>query len=70
MNMSLYEALEDSAVHMATLRQGPGHEIIITVTDQAPSPAQAITSKPPIAACTGQQVKAKAEILWYAIMCI
>ena len=33
MSMSLYEALEDSAVHMATLRQG---QILITVTDQAP----------------------------------
>ncbi len=36
MHMSLYEALEDSAVHMAMLRQGPEHEIIITVTHQAP----------------------------------
>lgn len=31
--MSLYDALEDSAVHKATLRQ---EQIIITVTDQAP----------------------------------
>jgi hypothetical protein len=31
--MSLYDALEDSALHKATLQQG---QIIITVTDQAP----------------------------------
>jgi len=31
--MSLYDALEDSAVHKATQQQG---QIIITVTDQAP----------------------------------
>jgi hypothetical protein len=34
MGMSLYEALEDSALHKATLRQGLEHEIIITVTDK------------------------------------
>jgi hypothetical protein len=36
MGMSLYDALEDSALHKATLWQGPEHEIILTVTDQAP----------------------------------
>lgn len=36
MGMSLYEALEDSALHKAALQRGSGHEIIIAVTDQAP----------------------------------
>jgi|GraSoi013_1_20cm_1032409.scaffolds.fasta_scaffold01598_4 hypothetical protein len=32
--------------------------------------AEGVPTLPAIAAWTGQQVEAKAEILWYAIMCM